>query len=438
MPAELRQILALALPVVVAELGWMFMGVVDTIMVGALGPTAIAGVTIGNTAFDPIAFTGIGLLLGLDTVVSQAFGAGRRQECERWLWHAVYLGACLALPLVLVVLALPWAMRAAAVNDDVLALGVPYLHALCWSLPPLLVYAAFRRYLQGIGSVRPVMLAVVSANIVNAVGNWLFIDRFGVTGVGWSTVAARVYLVAALAFAAARRTPGLFRRMPPLEMDRIRRLLSLGVPAGAQLLLEIGVFATAAILIGSLTPDDLAAHSIALHIAATTFMVPLGISAAAAVVVGHAIGRGDSDAARRAGWHALALGGGFMLAAAVVLWTIPDALIRIFTTDPGVRAIGIPLMTVAAVWQTVDGLQVVATGALRGAGNTRAPMIANLVAHWLVGLPVGWWLCFRAGLGVTGMWIGLSLGLGGVALLLLVVWSRTSFAAGATAARGGG
>ena len=192
-----------------------------------------------------------------------------------------------------------------------------------------------------------------------------------------------------------------------------------------QLLLEIGVFAVATVLVGRLSAEALAAHQIVLTVAATTFMVPLGLSAAAAVAVGQAIGRRDPAAARRAGWLALGLGAAIMLGTSAVFFTVPDALVRLFTHDAGVLAIGVPLFWLAAVWQVFDGVQVVATGVLRGTGDTRTPMLANLVAHWGIGLPVGWALCFGRGLGAPGLWMGLSLGLAGVALLLLAAWTRT-------------
>jgi MATE family multidrug resistance protein len=423
---ELRHILRLALPVMVAEIGWMFMGVVDTLMVGPLGPRAIAAVSVGNAAYDPLACATMGLLLGLDTLVSQAFGARHVRECHRWLWYGLYLAAIVTPPGVAVLLLMPIAMRAAGVNTEVVALATPYLHASIWSLAPLLVYASFRRYLQGIGSVRPVMFALVTANLVNAAGNWLLIGPYGVAGVGWATCAARVYMAAVLVGVALVRTPDLLRLVPRPDPARLRELFRLGTPAATQLLLEIGVFAVATVLVGRLAPEALAAHQIVLSVAATTFMVPLGLSAAAAVAVGQAIGRDDPPAARRAGWLSLAVAATIMLATSIVFFTAPGALIRLFTSDEGVLRVGVPLFYVAAVWQIGDGLQVVATGVLRGVGNTRTPMLANLVAHWAIGLPVGWVLCFVLDLGAPGLWTGLSLGLIGTAILLVVAWSRAA------------
>src|SRR5687767_14199844 len=196
---EIRDIVRLALPVILAELGWMFMGVVDTIMVGHLGPTAIAAVSLGNAMFDVAGIFGIGLVLGLDTLVSQAYGAGRQTECERWLWQGLFLGLAATPLLMLVITAGVPVMRIVGVQPGVLFEAEPYVQAMNWSLGPLLIYAVFRRYLQGIGRVKVVMFALLSANLVNAFGNWMLVDPFGVAGVGWSTFAARVYMAGVLA-----------------------------------------------------------------------------------------------------------------------------------------------------------------------------------------------------------------------------------------------
>jgi MATE family multidrug resistance protein len=421
---EFRQIVSLAVPVVVAELGWVFMSVVDTIMAGRLGPLAIASVSLGSAGYEVLALAGIGLVLGLDTVVSQAFGAGRLKECDDWLWQGLYVAAAACGPLLLGIWATPVLMRAVGVGREIVDATVPFLGALGWSLPPLLAYATLRRYLQGMSVVRPVMFTLISANVVNAAGNWVLMQHYGVEGIAWSTCLARIYMAVVLAVVAVTRNPSLARRFRLPDRALVTRLLRLGLPASGQMLLEVGVFGTATVLAGKLTAEALAAHQVAVNIAATTYMVPLGVSSAAAVAVGQAIGRGDPEGARRAGWLSLALGAGFMSVAALVLLAAPGPLVRIFTRDAGVLSIAIPLMLVAALFQVFDGIQVVATGVLRGAGNTRLPMAADLVAHWMLGLPAGYVLCFVLGWGVRGIWIGLSIGLMAAALLLVAGWWR--------------
>ena len=196
----------------------------------------------------------------------------------------------------------------------------------------------------------------------------------------------------------------------------------LGLPAGGQLLRDVGVFAAATALAGRVSSTSLAAHQIAINMAALTFMIPFGLSSAAAVRVGQAIGRRDPRGAMTAGWTAITLGVSFMAAAALVFLTMPGALIRAFTDDPTVVDIGVRLLFVAAVFQLFDGLQGVTTGALRGFGDTRTAMLWNLGGHWIVGLPLGYLLCFRWGYGVVGLWWGLSVGLMICGISLIAAW----------------
>lgn len=423
----------LALPVVIAELGWITMGVVDTIMVGRISPESIGAVSIGSVLFYTIGVFGTGMLLGLDTLVPQAFGAGDLEDCHHSLIHGVYgvlvLGPLLMIPMFLV---LPH-LAAWGVDPTVAELTAPYTEALLWSAVPLLLFMAFRHYLQGMNQVRVIMVVLVTANLVNVFANWVFIfgnlgsPAFGVAGAGWASCASRAYMCLALlgflVWDAKRRETGLFEASWALDLGRIRRLAELSFPAAMQRALEIGVFALATGIIATMDPISLAAHQVALQIASVTFMVPLGISSAAAVRVGQAIGRGDPDAAHHAGWAAMALGGAFMTCAGAVLYSVPNLVLRLFTDKPEVIALGTTLIYVAAVFQLCDGLQVVATGALRGAGDTKTPMLANLVAHWFFGLPVGWWLGLQLGWGAAGVWTGLCLGLIAVGAVLAWVWA---------------
>jgi MATE family, multidrug efflux pump len=220
------------------------------------------------------------------------------------------------------------------------------------------------------------------------------------------------------------RRPGLFDTPLRIEGSRLWRLFLLGFPAAGQITLEVGVFAAATALAGRLAPSALAAHQIALNIAACSFMVPLGLASAGAVRVGQAIGRRDVPAAERAGWTAVLFGVAFMSLAAATFVLAPRVLIGAFTHDDGVLRIGASLLFVAAVFQLFDGLQGVATGVLRGLGDTRTAMLWNLFGHWFIGLPLGYGLCFVVGLGVVGLWWGLSTGLTICGIALVIVWAQ--------------
>ena len=221
-----------------------------------------------------------------------------------------------------------------------------------------------------------------------------------------------------------RHGTGLSGVSPRLDMVHVRTLLSLGLPAATQISLEFGVFAVATTLIGKLDPVSLASHQIALNCASVTFMVPLGISSAGAVRVGHALGRRDVSGVRASGWAALLLGAAFMSGAAIVFFLAPRLILRVYTTDAAVLATGVSLLYIAALFQISDGIQVVATGILRGAGETRIPMLSNLVGHWFIGLPIAYALGFPGGWGAPGVWVGLCVGLTTVAAVLLAVWHR--------------
>ena len=431
---EFAPMLRLAAPVVLAELGWMFMGVVDTLMVGPLGPEAIGAVGVGSSLFMALAIFGLGILLGLDTLVSHAYGAGELAECHRWFFHGTVLAVALAVPLMLACLAVDVFLGAWGLDPRVLPLTRQYFRVVLWSSPPLLLYAAFRRYLQALTLVRPVMFALVSANVVNAFVNYLLIHgalgfpAMGVAGAAWATVVSRLYMAAFLfvtiLIAERKFATGLFDIPFRIDLARLRRLTALGFPAAMQAGLEVGVFAAATTLAGRFAPASVAAHQIAMNMAAVSFMVPLGLASAAAVRVGHAVGRRDPAGTARAGWTAILLGVGFMAMAATTFVLAGRLLISAFTPDAAVISIGVVLLRVAAVFQLFDGLQGVTTGVLRGVGDTRTPMLWNLAGHWALGLPFGYWLAFTRGWNVTGLWVGLSTGLIIVGVVLLVVWMR--------------
>ncbi len=431
---ELPPTVGLAAPIVVAELGWIAMGIVDIAMVGRLGPAAIGAVGVGSVLCFAVVVFGIGMLLGLDPLVARAHGRKRLDACRRWLVHGAGLAVVLAAPLTLAAGVVAATLDAWGMDPAVQRLAAPYFTIVLWSVLPLLLYTAFRRYLQAIGLATQVTAALISANAINAGANWLLIfghlglPALGVDGAAWATVISRVYLALFLAAAILRLERRAAAPWPRLRLERrrVRRLVALGLPAAGQVTLEFGVFAVVTVLAGRLEAATLAAHQIVLNVASATFMVPQGVGAAGAVRVGHAVGRRDPSGAGRAGWAALALGGGFMSIAALFFVLAPHPILRLFTTDPAVTRAGVTLLLVAAFFQLFDGLQAVATGVLRGLGDTRTPLVCNLAGHWLVGLPVGYMLCFVAGWGIVGLWVGLSIGLILVGAALVAVWWRRS------------
>ena len=433
---ELAALTKLAIPVVLSELGWMAQGVVDTIMVGRLGPVSIGAVAVGNAVFYTPSLFGIGLLLGLDTVVAQAYGRKDFDECHRWLAQGIYLAIAITPILMILVACASLGFTRVGITPEVAAPAADYLRMLDWSILPLLIYGASRRYLQGVGQVRVITLTYIGANLLNWGGNYALIyghwgfPAMGVRGSALSTVVARILMATSLMGFAWRyerkRGHPLFRHWASPQLARIRQLIRLGLPAAGQITLEVGAWNVATLSAGFLNPIALATHQIAINYASITYMIPLGISAATAVSVGHAVGAGDKARARRAGWLALGLGTAFMILAGIVFFIAPKPLIELYTHDPQVLAVGPSLLWIAAAFQIFDGVQTVCTGALRGLGETRAPMFANFVGYWILGLPLGLILCFVFKWGIYGMWIGLTLALIVISTILLLRWRKES------------
>ncbi len=426
----------LALPVVLAELGWSLQGVVDVIMVGHLGPVAIGAVALGNAVYMAPSLFGIGLLLGLDTVVSQAFGRDDHDACHGWLAQGVYISLAATPPLMLLVYLVTANLFRFGLEDALIAPAVRYSDTLLWGTLPLLLYAGVRRYLQAVGEVRVITATFAVANLSNWGANYVLINgafgfpRMGVRGSALSTVLSRVLMAAMLIFFAwnyeRRRGHPLFEHWARPAWAPIRCLLHLGSPVALQIVAEVSAFGVATVLAGRFSADALAAHQIALNYAALAYMIPLGISSAAAVAVGQATGAGQYRRARLSAVLAMALGVGFMLCSAALFILLPEPLIAVYTHDHNVMATGIGLLDLAALFAVFDAVQIIATGALRGMGLTRVPMLANLAGYWLMGLPVGVLLAFHFRHGVPGLWIGLSVALMLIAVALLLYWRWAS------------
>jgi multidrug resistance protein, MATE family len=438
MRGEVRAMLRIAGPLVAAELGWMLQGVIDTMMVGRLpySAAAIGGTAIANMLFYSTVIFIEGLLMGMDPLVAQGFGAKRYEDCHRTFFGGMWLILPLApLQMLLVWNALPW-IRAYGVDPAVMVQAREFMIALVWSSLPLLVYFVLRHYLQAMNHVHIVMFTLVSANLVNWLFNWLLIyghagfPAMGVRGSGWATVIARAYMAAVLAgylmWIDRRDHMRVFAIAHERAFKILREILRYGIPSGVQIELELAVFFISAVWIGTLGASPIAAHQVALNVVAMTYMVPLGIGAAAAVRVGQAIGRRDPHGARRAGWVAIVMGAGFMALCGIALVTAPHAIARAFSDNENVVVAAVSLLQVGAIFQLFDGIQVVSAGALRGAGETRLPMLTVLFAYWSAGLPVGYWLCFHAGWGARGLWVGFCIALIIVGIVLINVWRAKS------------
>ena len=424
---EFRSLVRLALPIVTVQVGLMLMGVVDTLMVGRVSAAALAAVALGNLYFFGITIFGMGVLFALDPIIAQAVGAGDDRAIARGIQRGLIMAIALSIPSLVPLLAVEPVITILRQPADVIPLASGYVLAAAGGLPAFLAFVVLRQTLQAMDRVRPIVLAILGANVVNVILNWALVfghlgmPALGPIGTGWASTLSRwTMLIALIALAAPSLGPYL--RPAGREVLRLRplgRMLRLGLPIGAQFQLEMGAFAAVALFMGWLGTEEMAGHQIAINLASLTFMVPLGISQAGSVRVGQAVGRGDPGAARLAVKSALILGGAFMGVTAILFLTLPAPLAALYTDDPQVTLIALALIPVAGVFQVFDGLQVVAAGVLRGIGDTTAPFVANLLAFWLIGIPISLWLGFRTTAGPVGLWWGLVAGLAAVALFLV-------------------
>jgi multidrug resistance protein, MATE family len=420
--------LRLAFPVVIVQVGMMAMGVVDTIMVGHISAQALAAVALGNLYFFSLAVLAMGTLMVLDPVVAQAVGARDRPAVARALQRGVILAVLLTLPATLLLICAAPVFALARQPAEVVPLAAAYALRSVPGTFPFLLFIVFRQTLQAMGRTVPIVAAIILANIGNAALNWVLIfghagfPPMGVVGSAWATSISRALLVAVLWFAARRELAPLLSPWRPETWQRapLGRMLRLGLPIGAQHLLEFGAFALVALMMGWMGTREMAGHQIAINLAALTFMVPLGVGDAASVLVGQAVGRGDAAATRGAARAALISGAAFMSVTAALFLVFPRGLAGLYSRDYAVLSIAAALIPIAGVFQVFDGLQVVSAGVLRGAGDTRGPMLINLLGYWVLGLPLSIYLGFFHGLGPMGLWWGLVLGLGVVATFLLI------------------
>ena len=418
--------LRLALPVVVVQVGLMFMGVVDMLMVGRVSAEAIAAVAAGNLYFYGSSIFGVGMLMALDPLVAQAVGAKDEPAIARAVQRGILISLMLTIVSSLLLLGAEPVLRAARQPEEVVPLAAAYAHAVIPGMLPFFVFVVIRQTLQARHRLAPVVVAIILANLANVALNWVFIfghlgaPRLGVVGAAVATSIGRWLMQVFLLLGSWRDlAPSLAWRRDALAARPLLRMIALGAPIGAQMELEYGVFAVSGLMMGWIGTTALAGHQVALNLASLTFMVPLGVSAAAAVLVGNAIGRGDTPEARRAASAAVIIGVSFMVVSATVFLLAPGFFARLYTTDEAVAAVAAMLIPIAGVFQVFDGIQVVSIGILRGAADTRTPMLVNVLGFWLIGLPVGWWLGIHRGQGPSGLWWGLTTGLVVVSLFLI-------------------
>jgi MATE family multidrug resistance protein len=431
---ELNFTLRLAVPLALGELGWMSTYIVDALMVGRLSQSALAisASSLGNTIFYALAFCVVGLLTSLETLTAQAYGRGDTNASLKMLAQSLWFVA-VATPLVMVLtLAAIPLLKYCGTPPDIIAETNVYLRALVWSTAPLLLYWAFRRYLQSIDRVLLIMLSLITASIVNFIGDWAFLFGHlnlkpqGIAGSAWATCVVRAYTLTFLVVAVSRVSAdaqskwswNLFRP----DWQRLGLLFRLGWPAAIQSLADLGVSTFLSLLCARLGATLLAAHQVVLDLNAVVYMVPLGFSYATITRVGQASGRRNAKQIRRAAAVNLLVVICFIVVAAILFVSFPRFWASLYTNDVAAVSAAAPIFILCGLLQVGDAAGIVLTGALVGLGDTRTPFWIDVASSWLLGMPLAYWLAFHANLGLSGLWIGRLVAAMSGGLLLAIFW----------------
>ncbi len=426
--ADITETAKLAYPVLIGQLGHMMMGVVDSLMVGKIGPAPLAAASIGHGLFVMVLIFGIGVSVAATPMVSMAVGAGREEESGIIFRQSLLVNMVLSIFLAIISFYGADLIGYLDQPPEVAIQAIAYMQTLAWSIIPVMLFQTYKQFIEGLSVVKPAMIVTLMANLVNIFGNWVLIfgnlgfPEMGLVGAGWATFLTRMTMAIVLTWYIS--AAGRFKKFDPtlhyrkINRRMILKILRVGVPSGLQYFFEVGAFAGSAVIIGWLGTAELAAHQIAINLASISFMFALSISGAAAIRVGTAIGKRDVRKTWNAGISAFILAGLVMGTFGVIFILFRYFLPGLYVEDPGVIKIAGSLLLIAALFQLSDGTQAVGLGALRGIQDTKIPMIFTFVAYWIVGLPGGYLLGFTFGLGVEGVWIALLCALSVSAILL--------------------
>ncbi len=431
-----KQTFIIAYPVMLSQLGHILVSVADSMMVGQLGAVPLAAVSLSNGIFALVMMFGIGLSMAMTPLIAAADG-NRNQKKEAFIFrNAMFINLCAGLILCIFIFAGAPLLYYLDQPKAVVDLSVPYLRILAVSLIPLLFFQSFKQYAEGLSFTRTAMFITIGANILNASLNYVFIfgkfgfPAMGLNGAGWSTLFARLVMAFVMAWYVYHAPwflrQSLIPKIKSLHKLMLKKLIKIGVPLGLQYIFEVSAFSMAAILMGWIGTKALAAHQIALNLAAVSYMTATGIGAAATVRVGNQLGKKNITSLRRAGFAAFMMGAGLMSISALIFITANHFLPSLYIDETEVIELAASLLIIAAFFQLSDGVQAVGLGALRGMADVKIPTIITLLAYWVVGLPLAYWLAFTMQLGPHGVWYGLLAGLTFAAIFLVVRFLRVS------------
>ncbi|MEM8965747.1 MAG: MATE family efflux transporter [Bacteroidota bacterium] len=431
---HIKKTFLIAYPVMLSQLGHILVGVADSIMVGELGTQPLAAVSLANSLFGLVLMFGIGLSIAITPLVAAADGEGNIQQVGRVFQHGAIINLIAGFVFCGLVIGSGQLLPYMNQPTQVVGFTIPYLNLLAYSLIPFMVFQTFRQFAEGLSFTRTAMIITLSANGVNVGLNYLLIygywgfPELGLNGAGVATLIARILMAVIMAayVLRARWFPVMVLSFAQLRQVLFIRMLKIGIPTGLQYIFEVGAFSFASIMMGWLGATALAAHQIALNLAAVSYMVATGLAAAATVRVGNQLGRKDFINLRQVGFSAIVMSLVLMSLSALAFITLNHWLPSLYIDEIPVIELAGSLLIIAAFFQLSDGVQAVALGALRGMADVKIPTIITLVAYWVIGLPVGYGFAFGLGWGPQGVWVGLLLSLTIAAVLLTIRFHRVS------------
>jgi MATE family multidrug resistance protein len=433
---HIKSTLSLAYPVIIGQLGFIMMGVVDSIMVGGIGATPLAAASVANSLFILILIVGLGVSMAVTPLVAISVGADKHSDCGILFRQSLLVN--LVIGLLLMILTVLGADMLKYLNQPVpvVRLAVTYMKILGYSIVPVMLFQTYKQFIEGLSIMRPAMLLTLIANIVNAFGNWVLIygklglPQMGLDGAGWSTFLSRLFMGVGLMFYVMNldyfKQYDVSFKFKRINIPVIKKILGLGLPSAFQYIFEVGAFSFAVVMVGWLGTKQLAAHQIAINLASISFMATLGISSAGSIRVGNSVGKQDVKEVRRAGFTAILMGAGFMAFCGIIFVVFRGFLPSLYIDDKSVISIASTLLIIAAVFQISDGIQAVGIGILRGLTDVKGPTLITFVAYWILALPVGFYLGFTLKMQVVGIWIGLLIGLTASALMLTLRFNKKS------------
>ncbi|HBZ38537.1 MAG TPA: MATE family efflux transporter, partial [Balneola sp.] len=395
-------LLKLGGPIIATQLMRMGLNFTDTVMAGNLSALDLAGVAIGNAMYLPLSIFCMATLIAINPIVSEHLGARRFKEIGTSARQMFWLVLMLTVPTFFLTRNLDIIMNIVGVTDEIVPIATDYLKAISWGLLPLFAYAGVRYFSEGLSVTKPAMYIAAVSLVLNVGANYIFmygglgITGMGAVGAGYATslinlFAAIVFIGFMINFKPFKRFD-IFARTKGPDLKIFSEFLKVGLPNGASTAMEILLFASVSVLMGTLSVEASASHQIAINVAATLFMIPFGLSMAITQRVGFSIGQGSLSKARLRGFIGIGMCASIMTLTAVMLFSIPETIIGIYTDDPLVSKMSVSLLFMAGLFQISDGLQVGGFGALRGLKDTRTPMIVNFIAYWLIGFPIGYYL----------------------------------------------